>query len=260
MAILAVSAGCLLVVALWEYLRPRRGRQFPALRRRVANLGCWIVNLVLTGFLLGSPWLARAGIEAGAGIRLPAWPFGDGALGALFGFLLLDLLRYLVHRCEHSVRLLWRLHALHHSDPDVDVTTAVRHHPFEYTLASTFYWLTTVIFAIPSGALLGHGLAVFAAAAVQHANIRLPARLDRRLRYLVVTNDMHRIHHSASPVEANANYGAVLSVWDRLFGTYREIAPRQHEAIVFGVRELPRPGCMTPGGMLRTPWTVTSLN
>jgi sterol desaturase/sphingolipid hydroxylase (fatty acid hydroxylase superfamily) len=171
--------------------------------------------------------------------------------------LLLDLLRYLVHRCEHAVPLFWRFHALHHSDPDVDVTTAVRHHPIEYVLASAVYWLAVLVLDVPAIVALTHGLAVFGTAAVQHGNIRLPSGLERWLQPALITTDLHRIHHSVSFDQANSNYGAVLSVWDRLFGTYTRISRSEHERIVFGVRELPRRDALKPSAMFLTPWLIS---
>jgi len=156
------------------------------------------------------------------------------------------------------VPFLWRFHALHHSDPDVDVTTALRHHPIEYILASTCYWLTVITLDIPAIIVLSHGLALFGLAAVQHGNIRLPERLERWLQPVLITTDLHRVHHSVLPIEANSNYGEVLSVWDRLFGTYTRITPERHEGIVFGVRELARHRCLTPSGMFLTPWAISS--
>jgi sterol desaturase/sphingolipid hydroxylase (fatty acid hydroxylase superfamily) len=162
-----------------------------------------------------------------------------------------------VHRCEHAVPFFWRFHALHHSDPDVDVTTSVRHHPVEYVLGSAVYWLTVIVLNVPAIAVLSHGLAVFGTAALQHGNIRLPERVERWLQPVLVTVDMHRIHHSVLFDQANSNYGAVLSIWDRLFGTYVRISRVQHERIVFGVRELPRSACLKPTAMFLTPWLIS---
>ena len=196
-------------------------------------------------------------MEALFGTHLPSWPIANTGLSLVAGFLLLDLLRYLVHRCEHAVPIFWRFHALHHSDPDVDVTTSVRHHPLEYLLASAVYWLAVILLDIPTVVVLSHGLAVFGMASVQHGNIRLPERLERWLQPMLVTIDMHRIHHSVVFEQANSNYGAVLSVWDRLFGTYTSISRAQHERIVFGVRELPRHYCLKPSAMFLTPWRIS---
>lgn len=251
-----VIFGSLLLVAAWEFLRPRRRREFPALRRRVGNIGFWILNLILVTLIFEPPARFRPEFELVTGVNFPSWPFTDAPLSFLAGFLLLDLMRYLVHRCEHAVPFLWRFHALHHSDPDVDVTTSVRHHPIEYVLASGVYWVAVIVLDIPAIVALVHGVVVFGAASVQHGNIRLPKRLERRLQPVLVTVDMHRIHHSIEFSRVNWNYGAVLSIWDRLFGTYTSMSRAQHEKIVFGVGELPRGECLKPSAMLLTPWRI----
>jgi sterol desaturase/sphingolipid hydroxylase (fatty acid hydroxylase superfamily) len=254
---LAVIFGSLLVVAVWEFCLPRRRRGFPALRRRFANIGFWTLNLFLAAFLLPQAVLVRPRFEALSGLAFPSWPVADPGLSLIAGFLLLDLLRYAVHRCEHAVPLFWRFHALHHSDPDVDVTTSVRHHPVEYVCASVAYWLAVLVFDIPVFVVLSHGLAVFGTASVQHGNVRLPERLERWLQLVLVTVDMHRVHHSVVFEQANSNYGAVLSIWDRLFGTFTRINRAQHDRIVFGVRELPWSECLKPSAMLLTPWRIS---
>ena len=248
--------GSLLLVAVFEFCRPRRRRGLPALQRRLGNIGFWLVNLSLAAVLLGSPEDTQIRIATIFGLGLPTWPIAGAALSLVAGFLLLDLLRYAVHRVEHAVPWLWRLHALHHSDPEIDVTTAVRHHPFEYLLTSAVYWIALIVLDVPAFVMLIHGLAVFGAAAIQHGNIGLPERLERWLQPVVMTPDLHRVHHSVSPREANANYGAVLSLWDRLCGTLVRLTPAQHQAIVFGVHELPPRDCLGPAAMLLTPWRL----
>jgi sterol desaturase/sphingolipid hydroxylase (fatty acid hydroxylase superfamily) len=222
----------------------------------LGNIGFWILNLVLGGFVLEPAALARPRFEALFGAHFLSWPITNAGLSLVAGFLLLDLLRYAVHRCEHAVPIFWRFHALHHSDPDVDVTTSVRHHPVEYVLGSAVYWLAVIVLDVPALVVLTHGLAVFSTAALQHGNVRLPQWLERMLQPVLVTVDMHRIHHSVVYEQANSNYGAVLSVWDRIFGTYTSISRAQHERIVFGVRELPRSECLKPTAMLLTPWRI----
>jgi sterol desaturase/sphingolipid hydroxylase (fatty acid hydroxylase superfamily) len=248
--------GSLLVVALWEFCRPRRQREFPALRRRLGNIGFWVLNLVLAGFTFEPAAQFRPQLEAALGIGMPSWPIADAALSFAAGFLLLDLLRYLVHRCKHAVPFLWRFHALHHSDPDVDVTTSVRVHPIEHLLNSAVFWLTVILLGIPATVGLTYGLTAFTIEAVQHGNIRLPQRLERWLQPVLVTVDMHRIHHSISFAEASVNYATVFSIWDRLFGTYTRLTRAQHDSIVFGVRELPRRDCLKPSAMMLTPWRI----
>jgi sterol desaturase/sphingolipid hydroxylase (fatty acid hydroxylase superfamily) len=253
---LLVILGSLLLVGGCEFYRARRQREYPATMRRLGNIGIWILNLLLAAFFFPSAQPVRSSLEAVLSVRFPPWPITNAGFALVAGFLLLDLLRYFVHRCEHAVPLFWRFHALHHSDPDVDVTTAVRHHPFEYLLASTVYWAAVIVLDVPAGAVLIHGSAVFAAAAVQHGNIRLPEALERWLQPLLITTDLHRVHHSLLPDQANANYGAVLSLWDRLFGTCVRLTRAQHDRIVFGVRDLPRRDCVKPLTMLMTPWLI----
>jgi len=250
--------GSLLLIAAWEYCRPRRRREFPATRRRLGNIGFWMLNLVLAAFLFEPAVRFRPRLEAAAlGINFPSWPIADVGLSLVAGFLLVDFLRYLVHRCEHAVPLFWRFHALHHSDPDVDVTTSVRHHPVEYVAASAVYWFAVILLDVPASVVLSHGLAVFGMAAVQHGNVRVPEWLERWLQLVLVTIDMHRIHHSVVYRQANSNYGAVLSIWDRIFGTYARITRAQHERIVFGVRELSRRDGLKPSAMMLTPWLIS---
>jgi sterol desaturase/sphingolipid hydroxylase (fatty acid hydroxylase superfamily) len=251
-----VVFGSLLVVALWEFYRPRRRREFPALRRRCGNIGFWILNLFLTAFLIPPAALVRPRIEALSGLAFPPWPIADAGLGFVAGFLLLDLLRYLVHRCKHAVPFFWRFHALHHSDPDVDVTTSVRVHPIEHLLASGVFWLAVILLDIPATAWLAYWLAVSVIEAVQHGNIRLPGWLEQCLQPVLVTVDMHRIHHSVAFAEASVNYATVFSIWDRLFRTYTRLTRAQHDSIVFGVRELPRRDCLKPSAMMLTPWRI----
>jgi sterol desaturase/sphingolipid hydroxylase (fatty acid hydroxylase superfamily) len=253
---LAVILGSLLIVALAELLRPRRRREFPALRRRLGNLGIWVFNVVLAAFVFGSPATFRTQLEAAFGLALPSWPIADAGASFIAAFLLLDLLQYAVHRCQHAAPFLWRFHALHHSDPDVDVTTSVRHHPVEYLIAAGIYWMAALALDIPAIVVVSHAVAVFAAASITHGNIRLPEWLERWLQPMLITIDLHRIHHSVSAAEANSNFGAVLSIWDRLFGTYAWIPRAQQERILFGVHELARVDGVRPSAMILTPWLL----
>jgi sterol desaturase/sphingolipid hydroxylase (fatty acid hydroxylase superfamily) len=253
---LAVILGSLIIVALAELCCPRRRPEFPALRRRLGNIGIWLLNVLLAGFTFAQPDVFRPQLEAVLGVTLPSWPIANRSWSFVAAFLLLDFLNYAVHRCQHAMPFLWRFHALHHSDPDVDVTTSVRHHPIEYLLGAGFYWLAVLALDIPVVVVTSHALAVFAAAAVTHGNTRLPEWLERLLRPVVITLDLHLIHHSISYDEQNANFGAFLSVWDRLFGTYARLRRAQQERIVYGVRELPPGDCLKPSAMMLTPWRI----
>jgi sterol desaturase/sphingolipid hydroxylase (fatty acid hydroxylase superfamily) len=253
---LVVILGSLLLVAGREFCRPRRQREFPALRRRLGNLGIWLLNIVLATFTFAPTDTFRPQLETAFGMALPSWPIANQWASFVAAFLLLDFLNYVVHRGQHAVPFLWRFHALHHSDPDVDVTTSVRHHPIEYLIATGFYWLVVLTLGIPAMIVLSHALAVFGAAAVTHGNISLPEWLERLLRPVVITLDLHLVHHSIEFSRENWNYGAVLSIWDRLFGTYTQISRADRDHLVFGVRELPRRDCLKPSAMLLTPWRL----
>jgi sterol desaturase/sphingolipid hydroxylase (fatty acid hydroxylase superfamily) len=253
---LILIIGSLLGVGLWEFCRPRRERLFPGLRRRVGNTGMWLLNIVLASLTFASPDMFRPQFEAVFGLSLPSWPLSNHWLSLVAAFLLLDFLQYAVHRCQHAMPWLWRFHALHHSDPDVDVTTSVRHHPIEYLISAAFYWLTVLALGIPMIVVSSHALAAFVAAAVTHGNIRFPVCLERVLQPVVITLDLHLVHHSVNHEEANSNFGGVLSVWDRLFGTFKPVSHTQVDRLVFGVRELPQSVCLNLSGMLRVPWRL----
>ena len=253
---LVVILGSFVLVAGSEFCRPRLRRKFPALQRRFGNLGIWLLNVVLAAFTFSAPDTFRPQLEAASGVALPAWPIADRWLSFVAGFLLLDFLNYAMHRAQHTVPPLWRFHALHHSDPDVDVTTSVRHHPIEYLIAAGFYWLAVLALGIPVFVVSCHALAVFVAAAITHGNIRFPEWLERGLQPVVITLDLHLIHHSVTYEEANSNYGAVLSIWDRLFGTFTPAPRARVDRLAFGVRELQGADCMKFSGMLRTPWRL----
>ena len=140
------------------------------MRRRLGNIGIWLLNIILASFTFTPPDTFRPQLEV---IRREFALLADRQSMGEFvaAFLLLDFLNYAVHRCQHAVPFLWRFHALHHSDPDVDVTTSVRHHPIEYLMATGFYWLAVLALGIPGIVVISHGLAVFAAAAITHGNI-----------------------------------------------------------------------------------------
>ena len=182
-------------------------------------------------------------------MTLPAWPIASNGSSFVAAFLLLDFLNYATHRCQHAVPFLWRFHALHHSDPDVDVTTSVRHHPIEYLIAAGFYWLAVLALDIPVFVVMSHALAVFAAAAVTHGNTRLPGWLERLLQPVVITLDLHLVHHSdltltrRTPISALSFRSGIGCSAPML-----RLPRAQQDRIVFGVRDLPRRECVEAVG------------
>jgi sterol desaturase/sphingolipid hydroxylase (fatty acid hydroxylase superfamily) len=222
----AVFAAVLTVMIAAEAWRPARPRIAPRTARWVANLGLGAASsLTLRILLPGAAVVAAvyAQMRGWGAFNLTEWPLW---MEVLLAMAVLDLAIYAQHVATHKIPVLWRLHQVHHADREIDVTTALRFHPVEILL-SQLYKIAIV------AALGAHPLAVVlfeivlnACAMFNHANLRLPATLDKLLKLVLVTPGMHRIHHSEAPAETNANFGFNLSLWDRLFGTYRrEPAP-----------------------------------
>lgn len=216
-------AGVFVVLAIAQALWPFR--RVDALLRRWARhltivaLGTLLVRLV---FPLAAVAVAVEVEAAGFGIlQLPHFASYPFALQVLAGVIVLDLAIYVQHRVFHRVPWLWRLHRMHHSDTEFEVSTAIRFHPLEIALSMLIKIVVVVVAGIPALAVLLFEILLNATSLFSHADISLPARVDRVLRRVLVTPDMHRIHHSVIVVETNSNFGFCLSWWDRLFDSYR---------------------------------------
>ncbi len=228
--------GVLAVMGLWETFGARRVPQVSRWLRWANNLaltatGALLLRLVFPAAAVGVAALAK---DHGWGLfnllAAPAWVAIAGSL------LLLDLAIWLQHVMFHAVPALWRLHRVHHADPDFDVTTGVRFHPLEILLSMLIKFMVVVLVGPPLAAVVLFEVVLNASSMFNHGNVRLPASVDRRLRWVVVTPDMHRVHHSVEDDEANSNFGFSLSWWDRLFGTYRAQPRAGHEHMVVGIR------------------------
>ena len=220
---LSVFLGLFAVLAILERLRPRRPMVQPRARRWITNLALvGIDTLALRAAALAMPVLAvAAAVDAGRlGIGLfnhLHWPLW---IEAVLAVLLLDLAIWAQHLVTHKVPVFWRFHRVHHADRDLDVTTALRFHPVEI-IASAALKLGLVYALGPAAlAVLVFEILLNATAMFTHANLTLPGWLDRSLRLVVVTPDMHRIHHSVRRDEHDSNFGFALSLWDRIFRTY----------------------------------------
>jgi sterol desaturase/sphingolipid hydroxylase (fatty acid hydroxylase superfamily) len=146
----------------------------------------------------------------------------------LISFMALDLFGgWLVHITEHKLYLLWRFHIVHHADNNVDVTTGLRHHPVESVLRGLFFFAGILVSGSPIYAVMIYQTAVVLFTAFTHANIHLPNWLDRSMSYILVSPNMHKVHHHWQQPYTDSNYGAVLSIWDRLFGTYKKLDPKE---------------------------------
>jgi sterol desaturase/sphingolipid hydroxylase (fatty acid hydroxylase superfamily) len=224
---LYVFLGLLLLFLLWESIFPRRS-QGRLLKNRVCNLSLSALNSLLLTLI---PFSAAAAAEAAGAVGAA----GDSAAGFafilgidmhktvrfIFSIIILDLVIYFQHLIFHFVPLFWQLHKVHHADSTLNVTSAVRFHPIEIVLSLGIKIATIVLFGISAEAVLLFELLLNGCAMFNHACILLPPGTDRIIRYLFVTPDMHRIHHSVRLRETNRNFGFCISLWDRIFGTYR---------------------------------------
>ncbi|MBI5594688.1 MAG: sterol desaturase family protein [Elusimicrobia bacterium] len=244
--------GVFAVMAAWEAALPRRISAVPRAERWLGNLSLTLFNTAAVHVLLPvsavgtAAWAQEAGWGVLAG--LPGW-----AVWAL-SLLALDLAVYLQHWACHGVPLLWRLHKVHHADQDIDVTTGLRFHPVEILLSMLYKCAVVAVLGAPPGAVVVFEVVLNATALFNHANARIPLAFDGLLRLVVVTPDMHRVHHSVVPAETNSNYGFNLPWWDRLFGTYRAQPAAGHAGVVIGLPAYREAGPAGLGWMLALPW------
>jgi len=227
--------GVFALIALWEVLSPRRVLTMSKVVRWSNNLGLVFLNSIILRLLFPA---AAVGVAVLAAER--SWGlFNQYELplmaSAILSVILLDMVIYFQHVMVHAVPVLWRLHRVHHADPDYDVTTGARFHPLEIILSMLIKFVTIILLGPPVIAVIIFEVLLNATAMFNHGNIRLPLPVDRILRWVVVTPDMHRVHHSVEDDEANSNYGFNLPWWDRLFGTYRDQPRKGHEAMSIGI-------------------------
>jgi sterol desaturase/sphingolipid hydroxylase (fatty acid hydroxylase superfamily) len=247
---LGFFVGILIIMALWEVLAPRRPLTTTKVTRWAGNLGLVfidsiLVRLILPITLMGLAFLAR---QRGWGIlnqfQLPFW------FHLILGVLIFDFAIYLQHLMFHAVPLFWRLHMVHHSDMDFDVTTGVRFHPIEIILSMGIKMAVVLLIgplplSIPIFEILLNGTSMF-----NHGNVRYSTAIDSVLRLLVVTPEMHRVHHSTIRWETNCNFGFNFPWWDRLFGTYRPQPAKGHLEMTIGLDQFKDPK------KLSLPWLI----
>jgi sterol desaturase/sphingolipid hydroxylase (fatty acid hydroxylase superfamily) len=238
----------------WESLRPFQQQQ-GRWKHGIRNLGLAGANTLVLGLLFGSLFVAVGDEVAQRGYGLlNQWNLSPW-IHLVFSFLLLDAWMYLWHWTNHAVPVLWRFHRMHHSDEQMDVTTATRFHLGELFASGCMRLALLPVVGWSVEAILLYDLIVLIATHFHHANIHL-GPFDSWLRYLIVTPILHKIHHSDLPHETNSNYATVLSMWDRLFGTYRMRS--DPEKIRFGLSEFRAPMWQTLWGMWKTPFSDPS--
>ena len=238
---LGVFAGVFVLMAAWEVLTPRRPQTVARNWRWPNNLGVLAVDVLLVrvGLPVTTVSLALVAEAHGVGffnmITLPAWA------SIIVSVILLDLAIYLQHVLFHAVPALWRLHRMHHADLEVDVTTGLRFHPVEILLSTGIKLAVIAAVGAPAAAVLIFEVLLNITSIFNHSNIRIPADIDRALRWFVVTPDMHRVHHSVVRRETNSNFGFNLPWWDRLLGTYRAQPAAGHAAMTIGIEQFRDP-------------------
>lgn len=247
--------GILLAMAIWEVLAPRRTLTVSKAWRWANNLGIVFLNSILVRLIFPAAAVGVAVFAQNRGWGLFNYVDAPYWLAVLASVAFLDFAIYLQHVMFHAVPALWRLHRMHHADLDFDVTTGARFHPIEILLSMLIKFAVIVVLGPPAVAVVIFEVLLNATAMFNHSNIRMPAALDRYLRLVVVTPDMHRVHHSIEDHEANSNFGFNLPVWDRLFGTYKDQPDAGHEGMTIGIRDYRKPGMVDRlDGMLLLPF------
>ncbi len=242
---LAFFFGIFVAMAAWELIAPRRFLTTSKTTRWISNLGITVLNPIV--LRVASP-LLPVGMALLAqknswgllnNLILPYW------LAVATAVLVLDLIIYLQHVMFHTVPLLWRFHMMHHADLDIDVTTGLRFHPVEMILSMGIKLSAVVLIGPPALAVLIFEILLNGTSMFNHSNIRLLKTIDRILRLLVVTPDMHRVHHSVTIRETNSNFGFNFPWWDRLLGTYRDQPAAGHEGMTIGLSQFRDPRRLT---------------
>jgi sterol desaturase/sphingolipid hydroxylase (fatty acid hydroxylase superfamily) len=245
-----------IAIALWELFAPRRIQTAPRIRRWPSNLGLVAINATLIRVVFPTTaigmalMIERQGSGLFHGLAVPAW------LAVPVAFVLLDLAVYFQHVLFHSVPALWRLHRMHHADVEFDVTNGLRFHPLEIMVSMALKLAVIAALGAPPMAVFAFELVLNAAAMFNHGNVSLPGRIDSLLRRILVTPDMHRVHHSSLPEETQSNFGFNLPWWDHCFGTYRAQPRDGHQDMQLGLSILREPAWSRLDRMLVQPWAT----
>lgn len=244
----------LVAMAAWEVVAPRRERQLTRLERWPHNIGIVVLNTLLVRVLFPT-----AAVGMAVYVESRGWGLLNGSTLSHWILvpvcvLVLDFAIYLQHVMFHAVPLLWRFHRMHHADLDFDVTTGARFHPVEIILSMLIKFAVIIVLGPPALAVFLFEVILNATSMFNHSNVRIALPVDGVLRWLVVTPDMHRVHHSVDENETNSNFGFNLPWWDRLLGTYRSQPAAGHHGMTIGVRQLQN-GCpMGLWGLLKLPF------
>lgn len=253
---LGVFLGVFAVMATWELVAPRRPHALSRRARWPGNIGIIVLDTLIVRLLLPAAAVGAAIAAATHGwgvFNLIAWPVW---IEIVLTVVLLDLAIYFQHRIFHAVPVLWRLHRMHHADLDLDVTSGARFHPFEILLSVLIKMGVVVALGAPTAAVVIFEIILNATAMFNHSNVAISPKLDAILRWLIVTPDVHRVHHSIIPAETNSNFGFNLPWWDRLFGTWRAQPAAGHLGMTIGLETFRDPGQVRLDRMLIQPFVT----
>lgn len=244
---LSVALGIFCIMIVWEYISPRRIQRISRKQRWLVNLGLALFNIAIMRLSLGGIAYLSAVTAADQGYGLLNRLAVTDWLSIIATLLLLDFAIYCQHIASHKWPLLWRLHQVHHTDLEFDATTAVRFHPLEIMISMLYKVLCIYVIGANPWAVIAFEIILNGAATFNHSNINIPPAIDKKLRWLIITPDMHRIHHSTIPAETDSNYGFSISCWDRLCRTYIAEPRQSQTAMAIGLesfRELYELGFM----------------
>ncbi len=229
--------GILVLMSLWELLAPRRPLTTSKASRWISNLGIVLMDTVAVRLILPVQAVGMALFVETHGWGLLNNVILPPGMKIILGVLGLDLVIYLQHAMFHSLPVFWRLHRMHHTDLDFDVTTGIRFHPLEILLSMGIKMAAVAVLGPSAVAVVLFEVLLNATSMFNHGNVRLPKEIDRVLRLLVVTPEMHRVHHSVVIKEYNSNFGFNFPWWDRLMGTYQAQPMRGHEGMTIGLSQ-----------------------
>lgn len=257
----AIFLAMIVLEAMW----PRRARRHSRIRRWATNIGIMassyltvsLVTLILANLLVPITALLAAVYAKQWGIGVFNWLDLPNFVEWIIAFLVLDFVIWGQHWATHKIPLLWRLHRVHHSDHDIDASTAIRFHPLEIVFSIFVKAAAVIILGAPAVLVVIFEGVVNGTALFNHANLKLPLWLDKLIRPILVTPDMHRVHHSIEVGETNSNYGFALSVWDRVFGTYIDQPAAGHDNMTIGLKAHQNEGPENLWWSLRFPFAKT---
>jgi len=227
----------LVVMAGWEIMAPRRKLTVSKPLRWINNIAIVCLNTLLVRVLFPAAAVGMAVFGHTMGWGLFNYYQLPYMMMVVLSIVAMDFIIYLQHVLVHAVPALWRLHRVHHADLDYDVTTGSRFHPLEIILSMLIKFATIIVLGPPVVAVIVFEIILNMSAMFNHSNVRISARIDGWLRWIIVTPDMHRVHHSVEEDEANSNFGFSLPWWDRLLGTYRDQPRHGHEAMTIGIHD-----------------------